>query len=122
MYEHRHEPLLSRVAFLRRVARHAGAAGGVVLGSLGVGVLGYHLLAGLSWIDALVNAAMLLGGMGPVDGLHTMAAKLFAAFYALYSGLVFLIVAGLLFAPVFHRLLHHFHVGLGDEASDGAGQ
>jgi len=119
MYEHRHEPLLPRAAFLRRVVRHASVAGVIVLGSLGIGILGYHLLDGLPWIDALVNAAMLLGGMGPVDELHSTAAKLFAAAYALYAGLVFLIVAGVVFVPVFHRLLHHFHLELGGDDSDG---
>jgi hypothetical protein len=120
MFEHRHEPLLSRLAFLRRALLHAGVALGIVLGSLLLGVLGYHFLGRLAWIDALVNAAMLLGGMGPVNELQTTAGKLFASFYALYSGLVFLIVAGVLFAPLFHRFLHHFHLDMeaGEEADD----
>lgn len=110
MYEHRKEPLLSRSAFLKRLASHAGVAFGIVLGSLGIGILGYHFLEGLAWIDALVNAAMILGGMGPVDALHTNAGKMFASFYALYSGIVFLLAVGVIVAPVFHRLLHHFHL------------
>jgi hypothetical protein len=110
MYEHRKEPLLSRSAFLKRLASHAGVAFGVVLGSLGIGILGYHFLEGLAWVDALVNAAMILGGMGPVDTLHTNAGKIFASFYALYSGIVFLLAVGIIIAPVFHRLLHHFHL------------
>src|SRR5512137_825377 len=117
MYEHRHQPLLPRVAFVFRLARHLAVAGIIVLGSLAVGVAGYHYVAGLPLIDALVNAAMLLGGMGPVNELHTDAAKLFAATYALYSGLVFLIVAGVVFAPVFHRVIHHFHLDLVSEGS-----
>jgi hypothetical protein len=110
MYEHRNQPLVTRRTFLMRLARHAGLAVAVLAGSLGIGILGYHFIEGLPWIDALVNASMLLGGMGPVDTLHTSAGKLFASFYALYSGIVFLVVAGLLVAPVFHRFLHHFHL------------
>jgi hypothetical protein len=110
MYEHRNEPLLPRSAFLLRLASHTGIAIGIVLGSLGIGILGYHFLEGLAWIDALVNAAMILGGMGPVAALHTDAGKLFASFYALYSGMVFLVAVGIIIAPVFHRLLHHFHM------------
>src|SRR4051812_44859727 len=86
LYEARHDPLLSRAAFLRRMARHAAVAYSLVFVSLAAGVLGYHLLENLPWIDALLNASMILGGMGPVDPLHTVAGKLFASFYALYSG------------------------------------
>jgi hypothetical protein len=115
MYEHRHEPLLPRSEFIKRLAAHAGTAIGVVMGSLVIGILGYHFLEGLAWIDALVNAAMILGGMGPVDALHTNAGKLFASFYALYSGIVFLLSVGIIIAPVFHRILHHFHLEAGTE-------
>jgi hypothetical protein len=110
MYEHRSQPLLSRAAFLLRLARHAGVAIGIVVGSLAIGILGYHFLEGQAWIDALVNASMILGGMGPVDALHSNAGKLFASFYALYSGMVFLVAVGIIFAPVFHRILHRFHM------------
>ena len=110
MYEHRDQPLLPRRAFAKRLASHVGIAIGVIFGSLLIGILGYHFLEGLAWIDALVNAAMILGGMGPVDALHTSAGKLFASFYALYSGIVFLLAVGIIFAPVFHRILHHFHL------------
>jgi hypothetical protein len=79
-------------------------------GSLLVGVVGYHVLEGLSWVDALLNASMILGGMGPVNAIHTTAGKLFASFYAIYSGLIFLVVAGVLLAPVIHRFMHHFHL------------
>lgn len=116
MYEHRNQPMLPRAAFLKRLSRHAVISVGIVIGSLLIGVLGYHFLDGLAWIDALVNAAMILGGMGPVDSLHTIAGKLFASFYALYSGIVFLLAVGIIFAPVFHRILHHFHL----EAAAGA--
>jgi hypothetical protein len=118
MYEHRDDPLLSRFAFFRRLVSHAGVAIGVVLGSLAIGIIGYHFLEGLAWIDALVNAAMILGGMGPVDALHTSAGKLFASFYALYSGIVFLLAVGIIFAPVFHRILHHFHLESGKDNPD----
>jgi hypothetical protein len=110
MYEHHNEPLLSHRQYLLRLIRHGLIALGLVAISLLMGVLGYHLIEGLSWIDALVNASMLLGGMGPVDPLHTDAGKLFASFYALYSGLIFLVIAGVLLAPVFHRILHRFHL------------
>lgn len=118
MYEHHNEPLLSRAAFLRRFLGHADAAGALVLGSLAVGMLGYHFLEGLDWLDAFLNAAMLLGGMGPVSALHTPSGKLFAALYALYSGIVFLVVAGVLFAPLFHRFFHRFHLAE-EEDSEG---
>ena len=110
MFEHRNQPLVSRGVFVQRLARHAGLALSVLAGSLCLGILGYHFFEGLSWIDALLNASMILGGMGPVDALHTAAGKLFASFYALYSGIVFLVVAGLIVAPALHRFLHHFHI------------
>jgi hypothetical protein len=115
MFEPHGQPLLSRSAFLRRVLRHAGVALGIVFGSLAIGILGYHFLGGFAWVDALLNAAMLLGGMGPIGELHTTTGKIFAALYALYAGLVFLVVAGVLFAPVFHRFLHRFHLELSEE-------
>ncbi len=110
MFEHRNEPLLPMSAFLRRLARYAVIALGIDLGSLVIGILGYHFLEGIPWVDSLLNAAMILGSMGPVNELHTTAGKLFASFYALYSGVVFVVVAGVLFAPVVHRFLHHFHL------------
>lgn len=75
-----------------------------------MGVLGYHLFENLPWIDSLVNAAMILGGMGPVNELHTNGGKLFASFYALYSGIVFLVSVGIILAPLYHRFLHRFHL------------
>jgi hypothetical protein len=110
-YEHRREPLLSPTGFLRRVGAHALAALGLLVGSLALGVLGYRLTEQMSWLDALLNASMILGGMGPVSPLTTSAGKLFASFYALFSGVVFLVVAGIVFAPVAHRLLHRLHIG-----------
>jgi hypothetical protein len=82
----------------------------IILGSLTIGVLGYHLLEGLPWLDALLNASMILGGMGPVDALRTDGGKLFASIYALYSGLVVLVAAGILLAPIAHRVMHRMHM------------
>jgi len=109
MYEPKKMRPLSRTEFLRRLANHFVVVVAVVAGSLGLGMLGYMRFEGLSPVDAFLNAAMLLGGMGPVDPPRTDAGKIFAGSYALYSGLVFLVAAGLLFGPVMHRMLHKFH-------------
>ncbi len=109
MYETRAEAPLSRAHFLQRLARHAAGAFGLVAASLGIGMVGYHYLERLGWIDAFLNAAMLLGGMGPVDAPRTAAGKLFAGFYALYCGLVVIISVGVMGAPLLHRALHKFH-------------
>jgi hypothetical protein len=101
---------------LRRLARHGLIAFGIDAGSLALGIVGYHVLEGLSWVDSLLNAAMLLGGMGPVSELHTTAGKLFASFYAVYCGVIFLVVAGVLLAPIIHRFMHHFHLETDDSA------
>jgi hypothetical protein len=110
MYEHRTAPLLPRHLFWRRMLRHGGAAVAVAVLSLAAGTVGYHAIGGLPWVDAVENASMILGGMGPVGPMPTTAGKLFASCYALYAGVIFLLVAGLLFTPVLHRLLHHFHL------------
>jgi hypothetical protein len=110
MYEHRWQPLIPTEAFLARLFKQVLVALFIVILSLGIGIAGYHYLEGLSWIDSLLNASMILGGMGPVNPLRTDAGKLFASFYALFSGMIFLVVAGLIFAPVFHRILHRFHL------------
>jgi hypothetical protein len=109
-YEHRSQPLLPRPLFLLRILQHALLAFATIGLSLALGVFGYHFLAGLSWIDSLLNAAMILGGMGPVNEISSVAGKLFAAFYALYSGVAFLAVAAVLIAPFAHRLLHILHL------------
>ena len=109
MYEHRKKPLLSAAEFRLRVSWHFLIALLAISLGLGLGVLGYHFLGGLGWVDSLLNASMILGGMGPVDLLTTAPAKLFAAGYALFSGLAFIGVASLLVAPFAHRLLHRFH-------------
>ncbi|MHB8534650.1 MAG: hypothetical protein ACYDBW_04305 [Sulfuricaulis sp.] len=85
-------------------------AASVIVVSLFIGMMGYHALEGLSWIDSFLNAAMLLGGMGPVNNPITFSGKLFAGLYALYCGLVVILVAGVLLAPVLHRLLHRLHL------------
>lgn len=114
MFEHHSQPLLPRTQFLTRLAQSGGMALVLVLVSLFVGMLGYHALEHLSWTDAFLNAAMLLGGMGPVNAPITEPGKIFAGLYALYCGLVVIFVAGLLLAPVLHRFLHKFHMQRGE--------
>lgn len=109
MYEHHREPLIPRRLFLGRMAKHALGAVALVFGTLWVGMAGYHWLEGLSWLDAYMNAAMILGGMGPVAELHTTAGKVFAGSYALFAGIVFLVGVGVVLAPVVHRAMHRFH-------------
>jgi hypothetical protein len=109
-FEHRHETLLPFPQFLRRVARWVALAFAVVVISLAVGVCGYHYLDGLPWVDSLLNASMILGGMGPVDPLKTTAGKIFASAYALYSGLALIAVVGLMLTPIIHRVMHQFHM------------
>jgi len=110
MYERHRQPLASRKIFVRRLALN-GIVGLLLLAlSLTIGMLGYHFLENLSWIDALLNASMILGGMGPVNPLKTEAGKIFASFYAIYSGVILLASVGILIAPIFHRFLHHFHL------------
>ncbi len=110
MYEHRAEPLLPFRRYLRRQLLHILFGLGVIAASLSLGVSGYHFLERLPWLDALVNASMILGGMGPVDPIRTSAGKIFASFYALYSGIVFLVVVGVMMAPAIHRVLHRLHL------------
>lgn len=110
MYEHHKQPLASRKTFVRRLAVNAAVGAAVLVLSLGFGVLGYHFIEGLPWIDSLLNASMILGGMGPVNPMRTTAGKIFASFYALYSGVILLASVGVLIAPIFHRFLHRFHL------------
>jgi hypothetical protein len=110
MLERRHDRLLPRRNFLKRQARYSAAAAGVIAASLGVGVLGYHGIEHLSWIDALLNASFILTGMGPVDPVKSTAGKLFASAYAVFSGIAFLTTIGILVTPLVHRLLHRFHI------------
>jgi hypothetical protein len=106
-----HRPALpSRAIFIRRLGANAAIAALIVLLSLAIGAAGYHWTEHLPWIDAVLNASMILTGMGPVDTLHTEAGKLFASAYALFSGVVFLTMIAVLFAPLLHRFLHRFHL------------
>jgi len=108
-FEHRDEPLLPRRRFYVRLARNGSIASIMVAVSLAIGMLGYHALEHMSWIDAFLNAAMLLGGMGPVNAPVSFGGKLFAGLYALYCGLVVIVTAGIILAPLAHRVLHRFH-------------
>jgi hypothetical protein len=109
-FESKHQPLLSRRLFVRRLARNFVAAMALIGLSLFAGMVGYRYLEGMSWIDAFLNAAMILSGMGPVGQLQTDAGKIFAGLYALYSGLALILASGIIFAPVVHRLVHDFHL------------
>ncbi len=109
MYEDRKSPILKKSHFIARLANHFAVALLFVVASLFIGILGYHELESLSWTDSFLNAAMILGGMGPVNILQTEAGKLFAGFYALYSGMLFLVTAAILFTPLLHRIMHRLH-------------
>lgn len=109
MYEPKHQAPIPPKKFIRRLVVHFAAVLALLGISLGIGMLGYVAFERLSWLDAFLNAAMLLGGMGPINAPRTSAGKLFAGCYALYAGLVFIATAALLFAPMFHRLMHRFH-------------
>ena len=109
MYESRTHPPLSRKQFAKRVLRHAAVALALLLLSLFLGMTGYAYFEHLPWRDAFLNSAMLMGGMGPVDAPHTDGGKVFAGLYALYAGLLFLIIAGIVLTPVVHRVMHQFH-------------
>ena len=110
IFEHRTHPLAPVSVFLRRFAVWFGFACGMIAATLLLGIGGYHWIAGLGWIDSLLNASMILGGMGPVDKLSTPGAKVFASLYALFCGLIFVGAVGLVLSPILHRLLHKFHI------------
>lgn len=111
-YERHHQQLLTTREFIARFARHAAIASGLIALSIGIGVAGYHYIEGIPWVDSILNASMILTGMGPVDPMKTTAGKLFASAYALFSGVAFLTMVAVLFAPVIHRFLHRFHLDL----------
>jgi hypothetical protein len=117
VFEHRSSPLLPRRAFYRRVLHCFLLSQAVVAGALGIGMAGYHFIENMGWVDAFVNAAMILSGMGPVATLQTDAGKIFAGCYALFSGLMFITVTGIVLAPVAHRALHKFHLESGKNNS-----
>jgi len=110
MYEKKFDPLLPRRAFLGRLAASTMLGLTIVAASLLIGMAGFHLLEKLGWLQSFLNASMLLGGMGPVDVPRTAGGKLFSGLYALYCGFAVLAIAGFVFAPVFHRFLHRFHL------------
>ena len=108
-YESKSERPIGRARFMRRLALHIGIALLLIVPSVGLGMLGYMVFEHLPATDAFLNAAMLLGGMGPVDAPRTEAGKLFAGCYALYAGLVFIVTAAVVLSPVIHRVIHRFH-------------
>lgn len=110
MLEHHRQPLLPKKDFIRRMGRFTFLALILITFSWSVGILGYHFFEGMPWLDSILNAAMILGGMGPVDHLYTASGKLFASLYALFSGVVFLVAVAVFLAPAFHRLMHKFHI------------
>ena len=115
MFEHHREPLKSRKEFASRQMQYLAFALLILLVSIGIGTLGYHVFGNLKWIDSFLNASMILTGMGPVDKMESDGAKIFSALYALFSGVAFLTFVGVLFAPAYHRFLHKFHLNLDDK-------
>lgn len=113
--EHRRDPLLPRHCFLMRMAWFGLLTLALIGAALFMGAAGYHMTEGLPWIDAFLNAAMILSGMGPVNQLQSVSGKIFATYYALFSGLVFISVTGLMLGPIAHRVIHRFHIDLEDE-------
>jgi hypothetical protein len=116
MFEHRKEALLPRREFIRRMLGSFCMTLLIAGVSLTGGSIGYHICGGLGWIDSFLNASMILTGMGPVDPMETDAGKLFAAFYALYSGIAFLSMVAVIVAPIAHRLIHQFNLASDDDA------
>lgn len=110
MFEGKHQKIAPAPVFIKRLLIFIGFAILLILFALSIGIAGYHWIAGFSWVDALLNASMILGGMGPVDSLTSAGAKVFASIYALFSGLVFIAVMGIVFSPIVHRMLHKFHI------------
>ena len=117
-FEHKNQPVVPTTAFAKRLGRALLIWLGITLGGLAIGISGYAYFEGMPLIDAFVNAAMILSGMGPVGELKTEGGKLFAGCYAIFSGLVIVIATGFVLAPVFHRVLHKFHVEIGKEGGD----
>jgi hypothetical protein len=115
IYERRGEKLLPFPEFARRVAAHGVIALALVAGAVAAGALGYHFIAGLDWLDAFHNASMILSGMGPVDPMPNAGAKIFASIYAIFSGVTFLSIVGVLLAPIVHRAVHHFHLEIEED-------
>lgn len=116
-FEHRNEPLLPLGQFILRLVRSILVGIGVIGVALAIGVVGYRVTGGLSWLDAFYNASMILGGMGPVDNRPVVpdTEKVFASLYALFAGVAFLVIVGVMFAPVYHRFIHRFHLELEED-------
>lgn len=110
MYEHKHQPLASKEKYHARLINNVAIALGALIAFLAVGVFGYHYTAGVAWIDALHNASMILSGMGPVVTIDTVSGKLFSSAYAIFSGVLFISLIGLVIAPIVHRAFHRFHL------------
>lgn len=110
MFEKKHEKLATYPVFIKRLSLSILLALGLILIALTIGVLGYHYIAGFNFVDSLLEASMILGGMGPVNQLPNSEAKIFASAYALFSGLVFIAILGIVLAPITHRMLHKFHL------------
>jgi hypothetical protein len=110
MFERKHQKIAPLPVFIRRLAGYIGIAILLILTALFIGIAGYHWIAGFNWVDSLLNASMILGGMGPVNSLTNTGAKIFASVYALFSGLVFIAIMGIVFSPIMHRMLHKFHI------------
>ena len=110
MFERKHEKLASKLVFAKRMAASVLMASILISVALFMGILGYRYIAGFEWIDSLLEASMILGGMGPINPLATTGAKMFASGYALFSGLVFIAIMGIILAPATHRMLHKFHI------------
>jgi len=110
MFERRHERLAPLGVFIRRMLSSLGIALGMILVALAIGIAGYHWIAGFNWIDSQLEASMILAGMGPVNPLTTDCAKVFASVYALFSGLVFIGIMGVVLTPLAHRMMHKFHL------------
>ena len=115
-FEQQQAPLLPRHLFIKRVARTTLLGLGLLAVGLGIGMLGYRITEGMSWVDAFANASMILSGMGPVSTLQTSAGKVFAGCYALFSGLAFITVAGVILGPFVHRIFHRFHLSDGGKS------
>jgi len=109
-FERRHDQLAPRSIFIKRLIAALAFALGLILVALMIGIAGYHFIAGFNWVDSLLEASMILGGMGPIKELPNDTAKIFASIYALFSGLIFIGVMGLVLSPVVHRIMHKFHV------------
>lgn len=119
-FEQREEKLISNACFIWRLLKRLGLAFAFLLLPLAVGIAGYHWIGGLGLVDSFLNASMILGGMGPVDPMTSTAAKVFSGCYALFSGIVFVALAGFMVAPVLHRVLHHFHYEEDQKEKEGS--